>query len=366
MKYLHNAGLYIHIPFCKSKCAYCDFYSSFLNEHLKEEYIAALIKEIKKWGGLLDRPIDSIYVGGGTPSVLGDGIEKILSAVYDNFDVCKSAEITAEVNPAVLIGDFLTSAKRAGVNRLSIGMQSGIEEELKILKRNHTVDETKTTFYSARKLGFENISLDLMMCLPKSSLKTLEKSLDFLFELEPEHVSAYMLSIEPNTAFAKQKELDLPDEEEQSEQYLYVCEKLEQKGYEHYEISNFAKSGFESRHNNKYWKQEEYLGIGPSAHSFLDGKRFFYPRDVKEFIKNPSTVFDEEGGSKQEAIMLGLRLKSGVRLWNISKETSFYIKKLETAGLVKFCDNILSLTDKGMLVSNNIITEITELVYENL
>ena len=370
MKSLHNSiGLYLHIPFCEKKCAYCDFYSAIFTDKMLDKYVTALIKEIKKWGGSLDRPIDTIYIGGGTPSLLGNRIEPILKSVYESFKVCEDAEITAEINPNAKY-DFLQSAYNIGVNRLSMGVQSGNDDELMLLGRSHTADEAKKKMEEAKSIGFKNISLDLMLCLPKSNILRLKESMDFLISLEPNHISAYMLKIEENTKFYYDSALSLPSEEEQSAQYLYMCDYLEKNGFSQYEISNFSKLGFESRHNLKYWQGEEYLGIGPSAHSFLEGKRFYYERDLKKFISLPSTKFDGLGGDLEERFMLLLRLKKGVELKDfispIPKVLIKYIEKLKEEGLLEVDNTHISLTPNGMLLSNSIITDITEMLYENI
>lgn len=359
-------GLYIHIPFCAKKCAYCDFYSAFPEGTVTARYLSALKEEIIKWGGLADRPIDTIYIGGGTPSLLGEKIGDILKSVYDNFNVLKDAEITVEANPCSITPEFLKSARESGVNRLSIGVQSGNDNELKVLGRTHTASVAEKAVKLAREEGFDNISLDLMLCLPDSTVKTLKSNIDFITDLDPEHISAYMLKIEENTVFAR-RELNLPDEDKEAEQYLYMCNYLESKGYEHYEISNFCKIGKESRHNLKYWQCEEYIGIGPSAHSFFDEKRFFYPADLKGFISCPETVDEGNGGEMAEKLMLALRLKKGINLLEfyeeIPRKLIEKIKRFEKAGLVDFKTPNLHLTDKGMLLSNILITE---LIYEDL
>jgi oxygen-independent coproporphyrinogen-3 oxidase len=229
--------------------------------------------------------------------------------------------------------------------------------------------QTKETVLMARELGFSNISLDLMLGLPNSTPETLEKSLAAITDLSPQHISAYILKIEPNTVFYKtENSLNLPDEDKTAAQYLQMCEFLEGNGYSHYEISNFAKVGFESRHNLKYWHCEEYLGIGPSAHSFLDGKRFYYPRDLKAFINEGEPVFDGLGGEWEEYIMLQLRLKEGLNLTALEKRygktlsahTLRKIRLLEKNGLVTTGHNSVSLTNNGFLLSNAIISEILE------
>ncbi len=361
MKFLTNLGLYLHIPFCNGKCAYCDFYSAFTNAELTDSYVTALIREIKQWGGKINRPIDTIYLGGGTPSLLNERLVPLIRAVYENFNVLDNAEITLEVNPADNIFEILSNAKEAGINRISIGAQSGNDTELSVLGRRHTVADTKNAVRIARKLGFSNISLDLMLGLPDSSCDTLKNSLDFITSLAPEHISTYILKIEEKTKFYKQKEtLNLPDDDKVSDQYLFMCDYLENKGFCHYEISNFCKENFESKHNLKYWKCEEYLGLGPSAHSYLFGKRFYYPRDLKAFIKGITPTPDGEGGDLSEQIMLALRLKDGIKT---EKLPTAAVKKCELFaknGLGILENGSFSLTNSGMLLSNTIITEILE------
>jgi oxygen-independent coproporphyrinogen-3 oxidase len=358
VKFLTNLGLYLHIPFCKKKCAYCDFYSAVLNEEMLDSYLNALIREIKQWGGKINRPIDTIYLGGGTPSLLNGKIKPLIDAVKQSFNVMADAEITIEINPQNDIEAVLKNAKIAGVNRLSIGAQSGSDQELKALGRTHTANDTENAVRTAQNMGFSNISLDLMIGLPDSSPQKLKQNLDFLMGLNPQHISAYILKIEPYTLFYKtQENLNLPDEDEICEQYLFMCDYLEKHGYEHYEISNFAKKGNRSRHNLKYWKCEEYLGLGPSAHSFLDGKRFYYERDLKGYIQNPNPVFDGNGGDTQEQIMLSLRLKEGVCADLLPQnKLDLYLKN----GFATLSQGKFALTNKGMLVSNQIISQLLE------
>lgn len=361
-------GLYIHIPFCEKRCAYCDFYSSFLNGELSDQYLSALIARIKEWGGATDRPVSSVYVGGGTPSSIGDRIGEIIKTVKDSFNVLPESEITAEINPNCTDG-FLSAAYGSGINRISIGIQSGNDGELKILGRTHTADEAKKTFQRVRKTGFDNISADLMIGLPESDISSLSKSIEFICGLEPRHISAYILKLEENTLLYKLKDtLNIPDDDSVADQYLYMCKTLEKRGFSHYEISNFAENGFEGRHNINYWNCGEYIGIGPSAHSFLNGRRFYYPRDIRAFIKSGKPVGDGDGGSKEEYIMLRLRLSRGVIFSEYRKRfgdgiPDGFIKRAETfekTGLVSVSENSVSLTDSGMLVSNEIITELLE------
>ena len=363
-------GLYLHIPFCQRKCAYCDFYSAFYGEEQLNSYTKGLISQIKAWGGRLCRPlVDTVYFGGGTPSLLGERIIPIIGAVKEAFAVSDGAEITLEINPAGNSDNILSAAKKAGVNRLSVGAQSGNNEILSLLGRTHKAEDTLNTVKAARTMGFDNISLDLMIGLPDSDLSTLKADLDFVLSAEPDHISAYILKTEKNTLFYKKRDsLNLPDEDETAEQYLYMCRYLEEKGFSHYEISNFAKEGNEGKHNLKYWHCEEYLGIGPSAHSFLDGERFYYPRDSRAFLRGEPPVSDGDGGNEEEYIMLALRLKEGLCFKEyrerFGKDLNDSIKKaalpLYNAGLLNVNDDSISLTDRGMLLSNSIITNLLE------
>lgn len=356
VKLLTNLGLYIHIPFCQKKCAYCDFYSAIPTDSVIDSYISALKRDIKQWGGFLNRPIDTIYFGGGTPSLLGDRIIPLLECIKDNFNVSDNTEITLEINPQKDIENVLKSAKLAGVNRLSIGAQSGNDNELSLLGRTHTKADTENAVKLARNLGFSNISLDLMIGLPHSTINTLKHNLDFLLSLNPEHISAYILKIEPKTLFFKQrKTLNLPDDDAVCDQYLFMCDYLEKIGFSHYEISNFAKDNKESRHNLKYWKCQEYLGLGPSAHSFLDGKRFYFERDLKAYINGTTPTQDGIGGTEAEKLMLGLRLKEGVNYSSLPEnKADLFIKN----GLATNVDGKFCLTNKGFLISNAIIGEL--------
>ena len=358
-----DTGLYIHIPFCAKKCRYCDFYSACISERVYKEYTDALLREIGKWGGEINRPVSSVYIGGGTPSLLGADILPLMRAVNESFCVLPGAEITAECNPNAE-ESFFEFARRAGINRLSIGVQTSDDGRLKALGRSHTAADAARAVKAARAAGFENLSLDMMIGLPESDCQTVVEDADFMLSLHPEHISAYILKIEPNTVFARYKDkLNLPDEDGVAEQYLTLCNRLEAAGYGHYEISNFALSGKESRHNLKYWRCEEYLGIGPSAHSFISGRRFYFPRDIKAFIAGNTPVDDGAGGGREEKIMLSLRTSDGAALSELSNTAQNRAKELEKSGLAVLKDGRIILTDKGMLVSNGIITE---LLYEDL
>lgn len=359
-------GLYIHIPFCKSKCNYCDFYSGNFNDDLRQEYVTKLCDEIEKWGRLNTCPIDTIYFGGGTPSLLSPSqLTSIFNAIHKAFSVTNDAEITVEVNP----GDdnlFIETAAKHSVNRVSVGIQSSSEKELNMLGRRHSYTDAINTIDFARKVGIENISGDLMIGLPNSTNATLSSSLNDVISLELTHISSYILKLEENTRFFK-SDIVLPDDDSVAEQYLYMCDRLESSGYKHYEISNFSKTGYESRHNNKYWLCEEYIGIGPSAHSFFDGKRMYYPRNIGDFLKNPEVIADGDGGDKYEYLMLALRLSRGLVFSDFEEKFGKLPDKLiAKAGLLKdYCivsEKGISLTNQGMLLSNTIINELTEVL----
>ena len=356
------AGLYIHVPFCVSKCPYCDFYSTTgWDDALLDAYTQQVIREMDRQGYRIEQAADTLYFGGGTPSVLGGNrLANLIGHARARFGL-REAEITLEANPAEDLADTLKAFAAAGGNRVSLGMQSACEEELSFLGRRHTPALLEKTVADTYRAGIHNLSLDLMLGLPNSSCETLKKSLDFLINLNPEHISAYILKIEENTKFYKNRDfLNLPDDDGISDQYLYMCEYLENNGFCHYEISNFCKDNKASRHNLKYWKCEEYLGLGPSAHSFLKGKRFFYPRDLKAFIKGNSPTPDGDGGDKTERIMLALRLKDGIKTDILSPNAVKKCELFAKNGLAVLENGIFSLTNNGMLLSNTIICEILE------
>lgn len=358
-------GLYIHIPFCNGKCPYCDFYSVMPDSKTVDAYVTALCKRIDEANGIYD----TVYFGGGTPSLIGsDNIAKIMSHIKCTPD-CES---TLECNPSdtgALNSDFDFSiiAKR-GINRISIGLQSSDDGERKALGRRGNCDDAARAISRAKKAGIDNISLDLMLGIPNQTAESLRKSIEFCKNAGAKHISAYILKIEENTPFNKIKNtLCLPDEDETCELYLYAVNELEKAGFNQYEISNFSVKGFESKHNLKYWRCEEYLGIGASAHSFFDGKRFYYERSIDGFIKGVPPVNDGFGGDEEEYIMLALRLSEGLIFENFERKFSKTLpagiiekaKELEKHGLVKITNKNISLTKNGFLVSNSIICELT-------
>ena len=361
-----SLGLYLHIPFCKQKCRYCDFYSFAADEAAMDKYTDRLCKELSLWAHRNTPPVTSVYFGGGTPTLLGAArLIRLLDAAARAFSFA-DPEITLEANPADDLKALLREVAAAGVNRLSIGMQSGVEAELRTLGRRHTNADLRRTVADARAAGISNLSLDLMLGLPGQNHESLEESLSLLREMNPEHVSAYLLKIEDGTPFATMRDrLDLPEEAEVCELYLDAAQMLESFGYRQYEISNFAKPGRESRHNLKYWTGAPYLGFGPAAHSFYEGKRFYYPRDFASFCENPRPIADGMGGGAEEYIMLRLRLTAGFcfadferRFGPLPDRVRKRAEAFAKHGLCVIDETHISLTRQGFLVSNSLIAEL--------
>lgn len=364
---MDNIGIYVHIPFCASKCKYCDFFSKNGNVDEINHYVSAVNERLTKYGKELNRTADTLYIGGGTPGIIGaERLSSIAETAKSAFMIDENAEITAELNPASADESFdFARLRQAGFNRLSIGMQSANNNELKRLGRLHTAEDVKTTVLNARKAGFKNISLDLMLCIPEQTKESLAHSIEYCSELGVDHISAYILKIEEGTPFYKEKDALTLDEDTQAEFYLFACEKLEQFGYHQYEISNFAKNGMESKHNLKYWNCDEYLGIGCAAHSFINGKRFYTELSFDEFYKG-ITHQDGNGGYIEEYIMLRLRLAKGLTQKDFKQRFGIKIpenyiknaKKFANTNLLICDDNGIKLTKDGFLISNTLILEI--------
>ena len=361
-------GIYLHVPFCESKCAYCEFYSYRTDVAFYDRYTDTLCEHIRLSGKHIKKPVDSIYFGGGTPSLLGgERIGRILNTLRSSFTL-KDPEITLEANPADdLLNDFKIMADY-GVNRLSLGVQSAVDSELKALSRRHTNDDVIRTAKAAKSVGISNISLDLMLGIPHQTIDSLRKSLDFLLIQEPTHISCYILKIEQNTPFGRAdiKSLDLPDDDTVADMYLFTSEYLKRKGFKHYEVSNFAKPGYNSRHNTRYWLCEEYLGLGPSAYSYLNGKRFHFERDTEKYITSPVVIYDDNGGDYEEYCMLRLRLSAGLDMSDVirffGQEKADLINnnlaKFKNSDLINVNGSNISLTAKGFLLSNSVISEL--------
>ncbi len=355
-------GLYIHIPFCDVKCPYCDFYSLPASDESMDRYTDVICAQLARWGESLAAAADTLYFGGGTPSLLGGRrLARMIDAARRGFSLA-DAEITVEVNPGTHgLSETIKRLSAAGVNRLSVGLQSADETELSLLGRRHTPAQAADTLTMARRAGIENLSLDLMLALPGQTEENISHSVAFCAEAGASHISAYLLKIEENTPFAAGKEaLDLPGEEAERALYLHACGALDARGFGQYEISNFSFPGKESAHNLHYWNAEPYMGLGPSAHSFINRNRFFYPRDLSAFLQNPQTMDDGEGGSIEEYAMMRLRLTEGLNeaLFKerfgcaIPSEYRTRMNRPELSTLCQVDGRGIRLTLEGFLLSN--------------
>lgn len=364
-------GLYIHIPFCASKCGYCDFYSV-TDEGLKKSYVSALLTHIREYGRLCSGyTVDTVYLGGGTPTCLGAKyLGRILQEVRGKFPLADDAEITVECNPESTDKKVLDMMKKQGVNRLSFGVQSAHDAELEDIGRIHTFEQAKAAVGLAREKGFDNISLDLMYGLPGQSGEDFLQSVEQCLALAPKHLSCYGLKLEPDTRMGREQP-QLPDDDAQADTYLAMCDMLRENGFEHYEISNFAKPGFRSRHNLKYWDLSEYLGLGPSAHSFMNGRRFAFARDIKAYINGEDILQDEEEvpsfQRQGEYLMVRLRTSEGIDFLDLEKRYNIDSTPYEEAFRALMGQELVAhqgtrwyLTEKGFLVSNSIINAVVE------
>lgn len=374
----HVSGLYIHVPFCRSKCLYCDFASARAKTQTEiEDYIAALCEEMSEWGERLrgrGYVFDTVYLGGGTPSILESGqIRKILDFARESFEISENAEITLECNPLTHISDgekYFRSLRTFGINRLSIGIQSAHDAELKIIGRRHTFDEARQTFLDARRAGFDNISVDLMLALPSQTAESLEYSIDQIIKLRPDHVSVYSLQLEEGTPLWRFREkYDLPDDDLAADMYEQTVETLRRAGYEHYEISNFARCGRRSRHNMKYWRLDEYLGVGLAAHSDILGERRENTADMSEYLCGKRTENARKIGAAErelEFLMLGLRTSDGISKSEFSSRFGVDfdakygegVRKFQDAGLLSESGDTVHLTERGFEVSNSVLCEL--------
>lgn len=363
-------GIYLHIPFCRRRCSYCDFCSSVSPPEKISAYTEALIRNIRAYAGR-GLSADTVYFGGGTPSLLTENqLKMVLSAVFDSFSISESAEITMEANPGTVTKSSLLAYKEAGVNRLSFGVQSAADEELSALGRLHSFAQAEEAVKTAQDCGITNISCDLMMGIPRQTRESLARSVEALCGLEITHISAYMLKIEEGTPFdCSEIRSQVAGDDEAAEMYLQTVKMLSERGFEQYEISNFAKNGAISRHNYKYWTGEQYLGFGPSAHSLFEGRRFFVPDDIDGFIAAPVQqliIEDDCPDPLVEYIMLGLRTSRGVsfdRLGELGANPHKFraaAAPLAEAGLMRLGENYAKLTPEGFLVSNGIIAKMIE------
>ena len=373
-----NLGLYIHIPFCRTKCLYCDF-CSFVSrdEQQREAYVGALLREIEA-RGTKDYSVDTVYFGGGTPSLLSaEQIGRILGEIKESFNVSPDAEITLECNPmTVSDGDkYFKELRALGVNRLSLGVQTAIDGELKLIGRRHSFEEAKATFFEARGAGFENISVDLMLGIPSQTLDSLRASANQVIKLAAEHISIYSLQLEEGTPLYRMRErYSLADDDTAADMYELVVKMMKDAGYRHYEISNFARGGRESKHNCKYWRLDEYLGLGLAAHSDFGGKRLENTRDMErylggEWLQAESYISNSE--REFEFLMLGLRTADGISKseflarFGVGFDEKYGEKMEKFKKMGYFCEkgDALALTESGFEVSNAILTEILDFDY---
>lgn len=365
-------GIYVHVPFCVSKCPYCDFYSLPLTDPaLPDSYVAAVLRAMRTYDGVA---ADTLYFGGGTPSLLGGRrLAQLIETAREQFSLPDDAEITMEANPADNLQETLRCFAAAGGNRLSLGMQASQQHTLSALGRWHTPADVQRTVADARAAGIENISLDMMLAVPGQDAAAVREDVRTCAALGAAHVSAYLLKLEPGTPFyAHRDTLSLPDDDMAAELYLTAVDALAATGYRQYEISNFAVPGRESRHNLKYWESAPYIGFGPAAHSFFDGRRFAYPRDLSAFLSGGGTVPEEDAaipaGSMTEYAMLRLRLTAGLTTADFRGR---FGKPLPTAWcraaaalpdtLVHTNADGMALTPAGFLVSNAVISRILNL-----
>lgn len=379
-----RTGLYIHIPFCVRKCNYCDFYSlGCATEKNMREYTDALITHIRREApSLKDRVFDTVFIGGGTPSLLdNECIVLLFDCIRAELNISSDAEISIEANPGTVTEDMARLYHVLGINRVSIGLQSVNDRELKILGRIHDLDKFKSSYEILRKAGIENINIDIMYSLPDQTLPDFIKTLDTVCDFSPDHISAYCLKIEENTHFYKiRDQLVLPSEDEQYEMYMTLCAYLERYGYSQYEISNFARMDHLCRHNLKYWLNEDYVGFGPSAHSLIDGVRYWYSDNIGEYIDSinnggtPEKMLEyehspDENEKIDEYVMLRMRLSRGVDAdeflsrFGIEFESRYKrIDKYIKSGHIVKRGNSFSFTEKGFFVSNYILSDILEFI----
>ena len=379
---MEKLGIYIHIPFCVSKCGYCDFCSHTPKKGETERYLNALLLNMQDFSvSAKDYSVDTVFIGGGTPTLLHKKqIKDIIDCLYTYFNIEKDAEITIEANPGTIDKRGLRALLSMGINRISFGLQSASDTELRALGRIHTYEEFSDTFKAARSAGFKNINVDLMYGIPHQTEESFAKTLAIVKSLSPEHISVYGLKVEEGTPFYEKRDsLPLPDEESEYRMYRMAHAALESAGYEHYEVSNYSRRGFASKHNLRYWKNDKYLGFGVAAHSYFGGQRYAYTDDIEAYMlemehpTNISNILSEctdiDVFTKEtEYVMLAMRLFKGVDFAEYRREFGEdflrkYASRLETyikGGFVKVDDRKCAFTLKGMYVSNYILSEILD------
>ncbi len=381
---MKDVGIYVHIPFCMKKCFYCDFISYENKDELKNEYVKYLLREIEQVGignkedykNDLDDlvRVRTVYFGGGTPSYIDSkDIVDILNTIKRNFSLIENCEITLEINPGTVDEQKLQDYYNSGINRISIGLQETNNYLLSLIGRVHNFQQFLETYKIARKIGFNNINVDLISALPNQTIDDIKKTLDIITDLNPEHVSVYSLILEEGTKLAKMVEdkiLNQPDEKIEREIYWFIKEKLEKNGYNHYEISNFSRTGYESKHNLDCWNQNEYMGFGVSAHSYTNSIRFSNIESIEEYITNirnceeyKNLIFHEkqdQDSKMKEYMMLGLRKINGIKI-NEFKNKFFQnpvvvfkkeLNKLVNEGLIEVDEEFIRLTKNGIDFAN--------------
>ena len=356
-------GVYFHIPYCFSRCRYCDFYAAGAARAVPDAYVDALLRALAGFAAALPGPPDTVYLGGGTPSLLTPAqAARLISAATPR----PGAEVTLEANPETVTLERLQGYRAAGVNRLSIGVQSARDSQLRALGRPHTARQAAAAFEMARQAGFDNVSGDIMLALPRYSREEFDETLALIQEGGAAHISAYLLKIEPGSAFGRQPPAGLPDADQAAGFYLYAVERLAAAGYRQYEISSFARPGREGRHNRIYWDCGDYLGIGPAAHSCLAGKRFYYPADTAAFIAGTSRPAPDGGCGAEDYLILQLRLASGLDLAeyrrrggpDFTPRQRAFLAHCQQAGYLTLTPQRLTLTPLGMIVQNAILEEL--------
>ena len=370
------AGVYIHIPFCRSRCSYCDFATGLYESALAERYVAGVVSEITSWREAAQpENVDTIYFGGGTPSLLSPAqLKALMNAVQERFDVSLNAEVTMEMNPGTVTPEILQEFKELGINRASFGAQTFDDRELARLGRSHSAADTRRTYSLLREAGFTNVSFDLIAGLPGQTSGDWLRNLDEAFALRPEHLSFYMLEVHEGTPLATHIKTGMqpePDEDMAAEMYRVMLEQASAAGYEHYEISNLCLPGFESQHNTKYWTGAPYYGFGCSAHSY-DGaaRRWANQRDLAKYVaiveREGSPLVEDrrlsEEDRRAEAVFLGMRMMAGVKTGEFKElfgvdlraEHADDLQKFQQAGLIEFDGDLLRLTRAGALLSNEV------------
>ena len=368
------AGLYVHIPFCSSRCSYCDFATGLYQSELAESYVRALVREIRS-SNFAGQRVDTIYFGGGTPSLLAPSqLDQILSALFDCFEIDEASEITLEINPGSATPEKLRDFRGLGVNRASFGAQTFDDAELAKLGRSHSAADALRTFADLRDAGFTNVSFDLIAGLPGQTLEGWQRNIEQALALQPEHLSFYLLEVHSGTPLAEHIRRGLqpvPDEDLAGVMYRWMLEQASEAGYEHYEISNLCRPGFHSRHNVKYWTGEPYYGFGCSSHSY-DGRdcRWSNERDVRKYVElvesGVSPIVDEQQLSvndvRAEALFLGMRMMRGIDVReyresfgvDLRNEHGEDLDRFCKAGLLEFDGVLLKLTRTGALLSNEV------------